>query len=54
MGFGSSDMNPKRSIKAKEEEGKICFLHSDTSKNEFFSTADIGYQPWLMKEKEML
>jgi len=54
MGFGSSDMNPKRSITAKEEEGKQCFLHMDTSENEFFSTADIGYRPRLMKEKEML
>jgi len=54
MGFGSSDLNPKRSITAKEEEVKICFLHTDTSENEFFSTADIGYHPRLMKEKEML
>jgi len=49
MGFGSSDLNPTRSITAKEEEVKICFLHSDTSENEFFSTADIGYHPQLMK-----
>jgi len=54
MGFGSSDMNPKRSISAKEEEIKRCFLHTDTSENEFFSTADIGYHPRLMKEKEMI
>jgi len=53
-GFGSSDLNPKRSIMAKEEEVKICFLHADTSENEFCSTADIGYRPRLMKEKEML
>jgi len=54
ISFGSSDMNPKGSIPAKEEEVKICFLHTDTSVNEFFSTADIGYHPRLMKEKEML
>jgi len=54
MGFGSSDMNPKRSIPAKEEDVKICFLHTDTSENEFFSAADIGCYPRLMKEKEML
>jgi len=54
MGFGSSDMNPKRSIPAKEEDVKICFLHMDTSENEFFSTADIGCYPRLMKEKEIL
>jgi len=54
MGFGSSDLNPKRSIKAKEEEVKICFLHTDTSKNEFFSAADIGYHARFMKEREML
>jgi len=53
MGFGSSDLNPKRSITAKEEEVKICFLHTDTSENEVFSAADIGYHPRLMKEKEM-
>ena len=41
MGFGSSDLNPKRSIKAKEEEVKICFLRADTRENEFFSTADM-------------
>jgi len=54
MGFGSSDPNPKRSITAKEEEVKICFLHADTSENEFFSAADIGYHPRLMKGREML
>jgi len=54
MGFGSSDMNPKRSITAKEEEVKICFLHTDRRENEFFNTADIGYHPQLMKEKDML
>jgi len=54
MGFGSSDMNPKRSITANEEEVKICFLHTDTIKNEFFSAADLGYHPRLMKERQML
>jgi len=54
MGFGSSDLNPKRSITAKEEEVKMCFLHADPSENEFFSTAHIGYHPRLMKEREML
>jgi len=54
MGFGLSDMNPKRSITTKEEGIKICFLHTDTSENEFFSAADIGYHPRLIKEKEML
>jgi len=54
MGFGSSDMNPKGSITAKEEEVKIYFLATHTSKNEFFNAADIGYHPRLMKEREML
>jgi len=54
MGFGSSDLNSKRSITAKEEQVKICFLHADTSENEFFSAADIGYHPRFMKEREML
>jgi len=54
MCFGSTDLNPKRSITAKEEEVKICFFHADTSENGFFSAADIGYHPRLMKEREML
>ena len=54
IGFGSSDLNLKRSIMAKEAGVKICFLHSDPSENEFFSTTDIEYDPWLIKEKEML
>ena len=54
MGFGSSDLNPKRSITAQEEEVKICFLHKNRSENEFFGAADIGYHPPLMKEREML
>jgi len=54
MGFRSSDMNPKRSITTKEEEVKVGFLHADISENQFFSAADIGYHPRLMKEKEML
>jgi len=47
-------MNPKRSIPAKEDEVKICFLHTETSEKEFFSAADICYHPRLMKENEML
>jgi len=54
MGFGSSDMNPKRSITAKEERVRICFLHADTNENEFFSAADISYHPRIMREREML
>jgi len=54
MGFGSCDLNPWRSIMAKEEEVKICFLHADTSENEFFSAAHISYHPRLRKEREML
>jgi len=54
LGFGSSDLNLKRSITLKEVGVKICFLHPDTSENEFFHAADISYHPWLMKEKEML
>ena len=53
-GFGLSDLNPKRSITAKEEGVKICFLHPDTDNNEFFSAADIRYHPRLTKEREML
>jgi len=54
MGFGSSDLNLRRSIKAKKEEVKICFLQAHTRENEIFSAADIGYHPRLMKEREML
>jgi len=54
MGFGSSDLNTKRSITAKDEEVKICVLHVETSENEFFSAADMGYHARLMKEREML
>jgi len=54
LGFGSSDLNPKRSITAKKEGVKICFLHADTDNNEFFSAADIGYHPGLMQAREML
>jgi len=53
-GFGASDLNPKRSITAKEEGVKICFLHGDTDNNEFFSAADISYHPRLTNEREML
>jgi len=53
-GFGSSDMNPKRSIMAKEEGVRICFLQANTNNNEFFSAADLDYHPRLMKEREML
>jgi len=54
MGFGSSDLNPKRSVTAKEEEVKICFLHADRSEKEFFTAADSGYHPQFMKAREML
>jgi len=54
LGFGSSDLNPKRSITAKEEGVKICFLHADTDNNELFSAEDMGDHPLLTKEREML
>jgi len=54
LGFGSSDLKPKRSITAKEEGVKIGFLHTDTDNNEFISAADISYHPQLTKETEML
>jgi len=53
-GFGSSDLNPKRSITAKEEGVKICFLHADSTRNEFFSAADINHHPRLTREREKL
>ena len=52
--FRSSDLTPQRSITAKEDEVKICFLHADTSNNEFSSVAYVGFHPRLMKESEML
>ena len=45
LGFRSCSLNPKRSIRAKDQKVKICFLHGDTGNNEFFSTADISYYP---------
>ena len=54
LDFGSSYLNTKQSITAKEEGVKIWFLHADTDNNEFFSAADIGNHPRLMKEREML
>jgi len=54
MGFGSSDLNPKRSITAKEAEVKIWLLHTDTSDNKFFRAADIRYHPQLMQGRIML
>jgi len=53
MGFSSSDLSPKPSVRTKEEEVKICFIHTNTSENEFFSTADIVYRSRLMKERDM-
>jgi len=54
LGFGSSNLYPKGSVTAKEEEIKICFLDPDTSNNEFFCASDIGYHPPLIQEREML
>jgi len=53
-GFGSTDLSLKRSITAKEAAIKICFLHTELSDNEFFSTPDIGYHPRFLRETEML
>jgi len=53
-GFGSSNLNPKRSITAKEEGIKICFLQAENGNTEFFSVTDIGYHSRLMREREML
>ena len=53
-GFGSSDLNPKRSITAREEGVRMCLLRADTPDNEFFSAADIGNHQGVRKEREML
>jgi len=42
IAFGSRDLNTKRCITAKEAEVKVCFLHTDTGDNQFFTAADIG------------
>jgi len=47
-GFGSGDFNPKRSITAKEEGGKICFLLTESGKNEFFRATNISYHPQVI------
>ena len=54
MGFGSSDLSPKRSITAEEEGIKIGFLLADTSDNKFFTATDISWHPRLMRAGEML
>jgi len=54
MGFGSSDLNPRRSITPKQAGIEIGFLHADTRVNKFFSTTDICCHPRLMKEIEIL
>jgi len=54
MRFGSSDLNHKQTIVAKEEGVKIWFPPAATSDNEFFSPANICYHPRLTTEKEML
>jgi len=53
-GFGSSDLIPKRSILPKEEGTSISFLNAESDNNEFFSVRDIGYNPQLRQQKEML
>ena len=53
-GFGSSDMSPKRSIQANEENVTICFLHVNQEENEFFGAKDICQHTRLLEEEEML
>jgi len=52
-GYGSRDLDRKQSITAKEGVN-LCFLHRERSNHEFFSATDIGYDPWLMSEREIL
>jgi len=47
-GFRLSDLNPKRSIRAKEEGIHRWFVHAERGKNEFFSLTDMGYYRWLI------
>jgi len=53
-GFGSSSLNPKRSMTTQAEGICICFLQEESNDNQFFNVMDIGYHPRLMQEKEML
>ena len=53
-GFGSSDVNPKKSIIGNEKGLKRFFLHADASDNQFFGSTNIGYHTRLIKEKEIL
>ena len=54
MGFRSSDLNPKRSITAKEEGIKIYFVLVEKTNTELISATDISSHPRLMREREML
>ena len=53
-GFGSSDLSPKRSVKANEAKVSICFLYADKEANEFFGATDIGRHPRLRREEVLL
>jgi len=53
IGFGSSDLNPKPSITAKEEGITICSLQAETNNNKFFSAPDISHHTRLMRQRKM-
>ena len=41
-GFGSTDLNPRRTIKSHQTIPQISFLHANNKDNEYFDNADLA------------
>ena len=53
-GFGSTDLNPRRTIKSNPTIPQICFLHAHHKDNQYFDKADLARHLRAQRNKLMM
>ena len=53
-GFGSTDLNPRRTIKSNQTISQISFLHANHKDNEYFDNADLAGHLRAQRNKLMM
>ena len=53
-GFGSTDLDPKRTIQSNQTTPQICFLQANHEENEYFDNADLARHLRAQRNKLMM
>ena len=53
-GFGSTDLDPKRTIQSNQTTPQICFLQANREENEYLNNADLARHLRAQRSKLMM